>query len=125
MHARAACSTFCGDKKTAQSHAKDDGRCLARRELGRQLRPAGGVISGSAWGQFLAFGAALLGLQFVASSIPTDPQIEVPGAYATRTLLLVPLWVPRGLGWSWGHPVGYWVPDQVTLFIPKQLKYSQ
>ena len=38
------------------------------------------------WCQFLA-------LKRATSSTPTDPQIEVPGTYATETLPLGPLWV--------------------------------
>ena len=34
-----------------------------------------------------------LALKCAASSTPTDPQIEVPGTYATGTLPLGPLWV--------------------------------
>ena len=38
-------------------------------------------------------GLFLLGCKCGASSTPTDPQIEVPGTYATGTLPLGPLWV--------------------------------
>ena len=51
------------------------------------------------WGQFLA-------LKRATSSTPTDPQIEVPGTYATETLPLGPLWVPDVPGLVLGPSCG-------------------
>ena len=45
-----------------------------------------GAISGLA-------GLFFLALKCAASSTPIDPQIEIPGTYATGTLPLGPLWV--------------------------------
>ena len=53
---------------------------------------AKGLITG-AGGHFWPRGAFLLGLKCAASSTPIDPQIEIPGTYATGTLPLGPLWV--------------------------------
>ena len=50
---------------------------------------AKGLITG-AGGHFWPCGASLLGLQMCCSSTPIDPQIEVPGTYATGTLPLGP-----------------------------------
>ena len=53
---------------------------------------AKGLIKG-AGGYFWPFGLFFLGCKCAASSTPTDPQIEVPGTYATGILPLGPLWV--------------------------------
>ena len=44
-------------------------------------------------GIFGLAGLFFLGCRCAASSTPIDPQIEVPGTYATGTLSLGPLWV--------------------------------
>ena len=44
-------------------------------------------------GIFGLAGLFFLGCRCAASSTPIDPQIEIPGTYATGTLPLGPLWV--------------------------------
>ena len=68
-------------------------------------------------------GLFLLGCKCGASSTPTDPQIEVPGTYATGTLPLGPLWVSDVPGLVLGPSFGLLgLKTRKVAFILKQLK---